>query len=466
MNHSTPEPTPRDRVSQAELRHSLLLIALAWGVFGTLYVNTVMGAPFAAFARKLGATTLLYGIMCSLPSLGALAQIPGAYIVERIRRRKALFLYSLLIGRASWLVAAALPWLFGETGRRVAGLMSVVFVASVLTNLGSPGWLSWFGDVVPQRIRGAYIGVRARLATLMGMVAAVAAGWALDFNSHYWMYALVFGLAAVTGLADPLLLFGVREPRMTVAEHAPRLVTIALGPLRDRTFRRYLAYAASAAVCYGIFGPFAWLYALEYLRLGKLGANLYLMVLPMLAMTAVFPLWGRTVDRYGCRPTLAVAWMGLLVFPAAWFFATPGHTWWLAGVGLVVGGFLAGAQVAEFDLMFSMTPVAQRSVYVASVAVVSGLFAAGAPAMGGALAQALKGVHVPLWGMTITNLHVLLLISLALRIAHILYFVPRLPETRAEPAMRLALDLLRAPFGALAARLTWPDWAPRRKPPE
>jgi MFS family permease len=224
-------------------------------------------------------------------------------------------------------------------------------------------------------------------------------------------------------------------------------------------------------VCYGIFGPFAWLYALEYLRLGKLGANLYLMVLPMLAMTVVFPLWGRTVDRYGCRPTLAVAWIGLLVFPAAWFFATPGHTWWLAGVGLVVGGFLAGAQVAEFDLMFSMTPVAQRSVYVASVAVVSGLFAAGAPAMGGALAQALKGVHVPLWGMTITNLHVLLLISLALRIAHILYFVPRLPETRAEPAMRLALDLLRAPFGALAARLTWPDWAPRsrapdRKPPE
>ena len=466
------ESKRRDRLPQAELRRALLLIAIAWGVFGTMWFNTVAGAPFAAYARKLGATTLVYGLLSSLPLLGALAQIPGAYFVERTRRRKALFIYSCLIGRSSWFVAAALPWLFREPTLRVVGLMGVVFVSATLANLGSPGWLSWFGDVVPPRIRGTYIGVRARLATLMGMLAAVAAGYALDRNSAYWMYSVVFSLAAAVGLADIVLFFRVPEPRMSRREDTLRLSIVVLGPLRDASFRRYLAYAASTAVCYGIFGPFAWLFALEYLNLGKLGANLYLMVLPLAAMTAVFPLWGKTVDRYGCRPTLTLAWIGLLLFPAAWFFATPASNWWLAVVALVVGAFLAGAQVAEFNLMFAMTPTTQRSAYLASVAVVSGVFAAAALAVGGAVAQALRELHVPLWGLEITNLHVLLLVSLALRIAHLLYFIPRLPEAKAAPAMRLALDMLRLPFTALGARLAWPEgipWArllPRRKPPE
>jgi hypothetical protein len=48
----------------------------------------------------------------------------------------------------------------------------------------------------------------------------------------------------------------------------------------------------------------------------------------------------------------------------------------------------------------------------------------------------------------------------ALRIAHILYFVPRLPEAKTAPATRLALDLLRLPFAAMGARLTWPEGIP------
>jgi len=467
------ESSRRDRLSQAELRRALLLIALAWGVFGSMWANTVSGAPFAAYARKLGATTLVYGLMASLPFLGTLAQIPGAYIVERTRRRKPLFVWSCLIARASWLVAAALPWLFADAGPRVVGLMAVVFLSAALGNLGSPGWLSWFGDVVPARTRGKYIGVRARLATLMGMIAALAAGYALDRSSAYWMYTVVLGVAALLGVSDTLLLFGVREPHMTGSADPPRLMNIVLGPLRDEPFRRYLAYAASSALCQWIIAPFVWLFALEYLGLGKLTANLYLMVLPLAAMTVLFPLWGGLVDRYGCRPTLTLSWIGMSIFPVAWFFATPVGNEWLAIVGVVTGAFSAGMQVAEFDLMFSMTPAEQRSAYLASVAVASGLAATVAPAVGGAVGQALRGLDVSLWGLQIGNLHVLLLLAVVLRVVHIVYFVPRLAEADAKPAKRLAGDLLRMPFQALGIRRSLPEWAPwyrihrrRRRPPE
>jgi hypothetical protein len=130
-------------------------------------------------------------------------------------------------------------------------------------------------------------------------------------------------------------------------------------------------------------------------------------------------------------------------------------------------------QVAEFDLMFSMTPAAQRSAYLASVAVVSGLAATVAPAVAGALGQALRGLEVSLWGLQIGNLHVLLLLAVVLRAVHIVYFIPRLAEADAKPAKRLVGDLLRMPFEALGIRRPLPEWAPwyrihrrRRKPPE
>jgi MFS family permease len=161
----------------------------------------------------------MFGLLSSLPFLGVLTQLPAAYLVERMRRRRTIFLACMSSQRLVWFGVAAIPWAVPEshTGVRVGVLLALVVLSSGLGNAGTPAWLSWLADVVPEEIRGRYLGNRAAFGTATGVIAATAAGWVLDQSSSYTTFAIVFSLAALLGLLDALLLAFMREPPMEQA---------------------------------------------------------------------------------------------------------------------------------------------------------------------------------------------------------------------------------------------------------
>jgi MFS family permease len=461
--HGTNQPAahdPADHLSPAEARRALLVAAIAWGIFGSAWMNLIGGAPFVNFARKLGASTFVFGLLSSMPFLGVLVQLPASYIVERVRRRKPLFLICGITQRSLWFVAAAIPWMIPrEHGDlRVGALLALLMLSSTLGNAGAPAWLSWFADFVPVGIRGRYLGNRAALATLTGVVTSGVAGWVLDRTGSYATFTVIFCIAAVLGVMDIVLFFAVRETAMVARDGPPwQLRHVVLEPMSSPPFRRYLVYAFSEAFMFGVVGPFFWLMGLEQLKIGNFWSNFYIMMVPMICTAVTLPMWGRACDRFGSRPLISLGTFMTIAFPICWLLATPSHYHTALAIAAIVGGgFGAGIQIADMNMLMGLTPRLNRSAFIAMLSVASSLGWVIAPSLSGAVAQALKDVHVLIAGRAFGNFHVLMAASLVLRLAHVFFVVPRLPDTPRGSTGSLITYLLSWPLRRLSGVL----WRP------
>ena len=444
------QPQREDHLSPAETRRALVVAALAWGIFGSAWASMVSGAPFVSFLReKLGASTVVYGLFSSLPFLGVLAQLPGSWWAERTRRRKSLFLVTATANRMIWFAIAALPWLISARypDARLTLLLVLIMIGSVLGNAGTPAWFSWFADMIPERIRGRYLGRRAALATLTAIVVSATISRIIDRSDSFPTFAVIFSIAAVLGLADIQLFFLVREPRMPPREEPWRLWSVILEPLRNRPFRGYLLYALSEAFMFGFAGTFFWLMGLEGLKIGKFWSNTYVMVGPMVFTALSLPAWGRVADRFGSRPLVTLGTLMSIVFPVCWLLATPGHYHTLLAAAAVIGGlFGAAIQVGDMNMVFALTPRESRSAYLAVLSLASSLGWAVAPVLGSAVAQVLTPVHLHAAGLTFGNLHFLMMISIVLRLLHVSLVIPRLPEVEPKPTGAVVRYLASCPF--------------------
>lgn len=449
--------TEGETLSPAETRRALWVAAIAWGVFGSAWMNLITGASFVTFARALGASTFMFGLLSSLPFLGVLAQLPASYVVEHGRRRRGLFLRFASGQRLLWLVVAALPWAIPSDypAARVGVFLALVVISSAFGNVGTPAWMSWFADIVPENIRGRYLGNRAALATVTAVIASAAVGWILDRNSSFTVFTVIFATAAVLGVIDIWLFLLVREPPMEKQEGPPwRLRNVVLSPLSNRPFRGYLLYAFSESMMFAIVGPFFWLMGLEVLEIGNFWSNLYIMIVPLVFAALTLPFWGGVCDRFGSKPLVGVGTGFVTVFPICWMMASPDSYHVLLAIAAVTGGiFGAAIQVGDMNMLFALTPRRNRSAYIAMLSVAASLGWVIGPAAGGAIAQALQGVHVELAGRTFGNLHVLMLLSIGMRVLHVFLIVPRLPEEKSGSARALLRHLLRAPFRPLSVLL-------------
>lgn len=447
---SEPNETAPSPDSDARLRTNLTLVLVSWGVFGACWFSAVQGAPYTAFAVRLGADPLMLGFLSAAAMLGVVGQVASSYFIERTGRRKRIFLIVDFLQRPLWILVGALPFLIpaGHGVWRLWGLLCLTLLSSTLGSIGNPAWVSWMAHVIPQRIRARFFGARFRLATVTGMITALVVGKVLDWNSSYATFCAIFGFAAVMGTIDiAMFLFVPRRYEARPSRPTP-LLTILTVPWRDPAFRRYLYYAGSSAASYSIMGQFLTLYLLQRVALGKFYTNLYLLVIPLLVAAVLGTAIGRQISYYGNRPVLMVA--TLLAIPLPLMFGGAGHdSHLLLTAAAVLAGVVTGVLgVAEISLLFAMTPETKRSAYLAGVALVAGLVGAAAPIVGGVIAQSLAGWQTTIGGFKVVNLHVVFLVSTVMRVIHLAVFVPRLPEPAARPPRELVANALRGSMEA------------------
>lgn len=441
------------QVPVSRLRADLAIVLISWGVFGSCWFNAVLGAPYTAYAVRLGADPLMLGLLSAAAVLGVAGQVLSAYLIERTGRRRTIFLTATLIQRPLWVLVGALPFLIpgGYGAWRIIGLLGLTLMSSLLGQAASPAWIGWMAQVIPGPIRARFLGVRFRLATVTGMITALVVGKVLDWDSSYHTFFAIFGFAALMGTIDVAMFFFIPRGDETPAPEPPSIARILLIPWSDKRFRRYLYYAASSAACYGIMGQLLTLYLLEGINLGKFYTNLYLLGIPLLVAALLGPAVGIQITRFGNRPVLFVA--TLLAVPLPLMFGAAGHNNYplLAGAAVLAGVVTAAVGVAELNMLFAMTPAPRRSSYLAALALMAGVVGATAPIVGGAIAQSLAGWQAVVAGLRVTNLHAVFLAATLLRIAHAALFVPGLPEPEARPAAELMADVLKAPTEAAGA---------------
>ncbi len=361
---------------------------IAAGALGTVWLVAVYGLPLPLFMEAIKATGFQLGLMGAVRQAAMFAQLPSAFLVERLDRRKRFWAIVATVHRSLWLVPAVLPFLWPGGGAYwVIVLIVTLGLSDALGNASTAPWLSWMADLLPASRAGRFWGGRQRLLAVVLLLAALAYGWILDVTNRpgYGLlgFSIVFAVAAIFGVGDIVVHFGVTEPvpvRSTPGQTPWRRIAV---PLRNRDFRRLTlamgAWTASLALP-GYFNGTPGFFNVVYLH-EAFGATYSQASWLVLASALGSVLWshpiGHRIDQYGARRVATLLMTVGPLFTLNWFFVSPSQirlplvgaipqpVVLMSVASLMIGGCFAGMQLCQLRLTQAFTTKAGRTVAMA-----------------------------------------------------------------------------------------------------
>lgn len=165
------------------------------------FIASNISAPatvLTAFARELGASSLIVSITPSLTTIGwLLPQLLGASYVEKLDRTKPYILVTGGLQRSMWLVLALLIVAFrGASSTALLWIfLGCVFISSLFDGISTAGWTDFVGRTIPDRKRGSLFAVRSLISGFLGLGSGWISGTVLAKAGFPYNFAYLFLLS-------------------------------------------------------------------------------------------------------------------------------------------------------------------------------------------------------------------------------------------------------------------------------
>lgn len=347
-------------------------LSVVEGGFAQVFLNWTSGSVIVGYLLAIGATPTHIGLVASVPFLAQVASPFAAVLAERFGRRRLLAATLSTIGKFVWVLAAFLPRLGLPDALEPTVLVGLVLVASVFQAATGTLWAAWMGDVVPDKVRGSYFGLRTGVVGVVGMIANLVAGAFLDRVGAPLSFQIVLLTAAVVGVLGVVLYFFHYDP--PVLRTRTRSREVFLSPLRDTNFRRFLLFGIYWQFVVLLGAPFVIPYFLEELRMTFTQIAIWSALAASTALGSTI-LWGRVADRVGNKPVLAVGtFLAGLLLPGTWILAGQTGQQWIIYVSAIFDAIAWGAiGPAVFNLALVTAPRQGRISFIAMYSLVTGV---------------------------------------------------------------------------------------------
>jgi MFS family permease len=344
-------------------RQQLAFVFYAW-TFGSVWLWSISGAAMTQFSKAMGLPEYGFGVLATLPFAGTLLQVPASYLLEKYGRRKLVFLWLAGIGRMMWTVTAMIPWVLPDarTWWWPMMLVSLLFSWSLM-QASVPAWMNWMSDVIPRQIRGRYFGLRNQIGQPIGLILTLGIGYALDqaavvqaTNPDIMLKitSAILGVAGLMGTLDILCHRFVDDTATRSEPNTDSLLSMMHRPLKDKEFRRFLAFNFILTLAIGCLGQYIWLYAFDVIGWSNQRANIMLIGIPLGVRMFSFTIWGRLIDRLGKKPVMLVVGCLSVCDSVGWLFVGPDR--YMLGYALVLIAVFAwpGMEVANFNFILNL----------------------------------------------------------------------------------------------------------------
>ncbi|MEG4589518.1 MFS transporter [Microcoleus sp. MOSTC5] len=389
---------PHLKIPKRDIRKSLKALTTE-GAFATVFYSIIGGALLSNFLLDLGASTVEIGLLASIPQLTNLLQPLGAYLGDRIKSRHW---YSLLIfgsSRLPWLLIVPGIWLVGSSRIQPRQLLLLTLAIICLSNfmeaLGRASFLSWMAVLVPDRLRGRYFGFRNSVVTLTNLIGVPLLGlavskWPGGSLSGFGIVLVVGVVFAILSLVFQFLITDVNPQLVHAADsddhRSPWAKVFSF--FQDANFLRFLFYSGLWSFAVNVSAPFFNLYLLGDLKLDVSVVTLY-NSLGAGANLLMLMFWGRLADRIGNRPLMITVGILVALTPLLWLESgtSPIFLWaWFPLLHILGGATWAAIDLCSGNLMMSVTPLRNQSIYFAVAAAVPGITGAIGISVGGFVA--------------------------------------------------------------------------------
>lgn len=385
--------------------------------FNALSFQIILGAPVILYAKSLGASSFILGVIAAFTPVLTILQLPAARHLHRTGYRKLVL--------AGWgsrtiftICIALLPLVPGISEQtRMALLLAALFAFNALRGFASGAWLPWLTAIVPVQVRGRFLSRDQAFMNSGALVALLVSSWVISGAPDAGHYVAAFGIGAAAALVS--LWFIQRIPEADSPEELRRSATRVpwASMLRYPPFAWLLVFSTLYSLAIGGLGVFT----VEFLVVkAKFAADLILGLgsLAFVGALAGLAVTGPWLDETGSKPWLARAMYIFALVIAGWLLlALSAIPAWVALVGVLhlLSGLAGGMYgVASARIAMSSVPAMGRHHFFALYTMITGLGLGAAPVIWGVMLDAMRPLNVTVRGFSINRYSVYFMVLLFL----------------------------------------------------
>lgn len=393
------------------LRH-FILCGILWAIYGPN--ATPASAIFSGFALSIGLQEAHVAFLVSVSALVGVGELFAVAVSRFLARHRALMVGLGLIEITAASLIVTVKLLLPQY--RFGTIAALLVLAYAIGHTNNPPFSSWLSNVLPDEIRGRYIGKRMFVISITAMIYIFLASSWLDWqNKSYSAFVAVFAVGWIAGILGYLLLLVTPYPEVAQEEREPLWQSMK-ACWQNKPFGILTAYMISWTVASSMAGAFFGVYMINRLKLSYsviavfTNITLTMMMLGYLAA-------GNLAHRFGSKPLTQLLIIPAAFVPVLWAFCTTETYKWILPLACFVNGFcISGLGVSASNLLFKILPRGEgNAVYFAIWSAAMAAAAALGPFMGGILKDELPANIY--WGrLAFSELQIIFLLAAALHL--------------------------------------------------
>jgi len=419
--------------------------AYLFSIFNAFSYQIVLNSPMVLYAKTLGASATVLGIIAGMMPLLVIFQIPAASHIPRLGFKR--FVYAGWGTRVMFIFAMALVPLTGfflKQETRLALLLMLLFGFNLSRGISSCAWLPWITALVPAPLRGKYLARDSAVQSCASLITFLIAGACLSGQTRSWQFAGLFAFSAIMGAVSLAFLNRIPDAAMPEETRASKGRVPWLEMIRYAPFKKLLCTLVGYSVAYGGLTAFvvAFLKSQTTLSEGQI-----LLVNSSAFLGGLSSLWllGSRLDHLGSKPVLTFCFAGWVAVLGGWV-SLSGGVFEVKLVGILVLQFLMGLlaaliQMANTRLAMAIIPVMGRNHFFAIYSTIGNVTLGLAPIGWGLLIDAV-GARSPVWLGLAWNRYTVFFAAAALAFTVTLALARRLHEPEAVSMEELLREIL------------------------
>lgn len=346
----------------------------------------ILGAPVIVYAKSLGASSTVLGIIASFTPLMTVFQLPAAQFLGRYGYKEFVLMGWRLRTIFIFLVTAVPLMAFLDPTSKLAVILASLFIFNLLRGISSAAWMPWISSLIPEEIRGRFLSLDQIFMHVGSLFALVASAIVMTGRVDPWEYALVFGISAIA--ATWSLGFIKQIPEVAAADTV-RKSSVPV-PWRQMVsyppFRELLVFNVLFMAVVGSLGVFTVEYLREFPKF-DVSLVLYLSGISFVGALVSLPFVGRLVDDAGSKPVMLASLTLFGVVIMGWFLVAanviPCTIAVIAFLNLIAGIAGANFNLANVRIIMSTMPEMGRNHFFALFTVITSLGLGAAPIVWG-----------------------------------------------------------------------------------
>jgi MFS family permease len=383
-----------EQITEADIKKSSRMITID-GIC-SMGMGTLQGGVFiSAFALALGASNYEIGLLATIAFFSQAMQLPGLFLLEKVKKRRALVVFSAGISRLLWLFIILIPFIFVNRG--VSFLLQWLLISMLIGNLAGPSWNSMLRDLIPTKRMGSLFAKRMMFGTIFALTLNLAGGYFVDWwkSAHaqhgLYAYSIIFAFAMILGSVGLFSISRVSEPTMKIDKQKGPLFTQLGTPLADKNFRNLLTYVGIWTFSVNLAGPFFIIYMLKRIHISIFMITL-LTVTSQLSNIFFLRIWGKLSDKFSNKSVIAVSGPLFIFAILGWTFTTMPERYFLTIpllflIHLLSGASTAGVSLGSASIALKLSPKGTSHIYMTVFSLVTALTGSIAPLIGGIFAD-------------------------------------------------------------------------------